>query len=129
MRIAQGIQLTNEFQGKNDGYDHVVAGELFSMIVPGYLILPYVATPLVQDVLPYYMNCWFIRSKKASLRDAEASIACPEFDICWRYSDVMNNFTICLFMLTFITPNSYRLMCWLVIFLFMIYSIDRYRLL
>jgi hypothetical protein len=129
MQIAQGVQLTNDFQGKNEGYDHVIAEELFSLIVPGYLILPYIATPIIEHVLPYIMGQWYIRSRKTSLRDAEACIACPEFDICWRYSDIMNNFTICSLMLTFVTPYSYRVMCWLVIFLIMILAIDKYKLL
>lgn len=129
MQIAQGVQLTNDFQGKNDGYDHVIAEELFSLIVPGYLIIPYVATPVIEHLLPYIMGTWYIRSRRTSLRDAEACIACPEFDICWRYSDIMNNFTICSIMLVFISPNSYRVMCWLVIFLLLIMGIDKYKLL
>jgi len=129
MQIAQGVQLTNDFQGKNDGYDHVIAGELFSLIVPGYLILPYIATPVIEHVLPYFMGRWYIRSKNTSLRDAEACMACPEFDICWRYSDIMNNFTICSLMLAFVSPNSYRVMFWLVIFLILILCIDKYKLL
>jgi hypothetical protein len=129
MQIARGVQLTNNFQGKSDGYDHVIAGELFGLIVPGYLIIPYIATPMIEHVLPYLMGTWYIRSRKTSLRDAEACLACPEFDICWRYSDIMNNFTICSIMLIFISPNSYRVMIWLVIFLVMIMGIDKYKLL
>lgn len=129
MKIAEGRMHSNTFEGKSDEYDHIIAGELFTLIVPGYLILPYIATPVVEHVMPYVMGTWYIRSRKTSLRDAEACLACPEFDICWRYSDIMNNFTICSIMLTFVTPNSYRVMCWLVAFLLLIMAIDKYKLL
>jgi hypothetical protein len=64
-----------------------------------------------------------------SLRESEERLACPEFDICWRYSDTLNNFTICLSMLTFATPYSYMVMCWLIAYLVLIYCIDKYKLL
>merc|ERR1719197_372932 len=61
--------------------------------------------------------------------DAERALMCPDFDICWRYSDILNNFAVCLALLFFSSPNSYRIMGWLVVFFAMIFAIDHYKLL
>merc|ERR1719240_1836746 len=127
MQIAQGTQLEDAFQGKSHGYDRVAARGLMTLIVPGYLILPYLVTPCFEHVMPYLMGTWFIRSKRTSLRKAEECLQCPEFDICWRYSDILNNFTICLFMLHNASHMCYKVMIWLCIFLLLIASIDKYK--
>jgi hypothetical protein len=126
LKIAQRSELANAFEATND---HIVARELMSIIVPGYLILPYIAMPAVEHVLPYFLGKWLVRSKKANIRQAEKLLECPEFDICWRYSDILNNFTICLLMLTVVSPRSHQVMCWLLVFLFLIFGIDKYKLL
>lgn len=129
MMIAQGAILAEEVEGVVQRYDMVIAREMMSLIVPGYLILPYLVTPLFEHILPYLMGRWFIRSKNVSLRQAEDCIACPDFDICWRYSDTLNNFTICLLFFIFVTPNSYKVMAWLIVFIILIVLIDKYKLL
>merc|ERR1719240_1857787 len=97
--ITKGITPKDMLKGSLDKFDRTVAKEMFACIVPGYLILPYLATPLVEHVLPYWIGKWMVRSKRISLRDAEKCLECPEFDCVWEYSDMINNFTICLLML------------------------------
>jgi hypothetical protein len=128
-RIAKGITITDADGGNSQGFDHVVAREMFAMIVPGYLIIPYVVTPLVEHVLPYWLGLWLVRSRRATLSAAEGCLKCPEFDICWRYSDRHNNFTVCLTALFLVSPRSHEVMLWLVAFLVLIYAIDKYKLL
>jgi hypothetical protein len=131
LRISKGVGASGEggSEGSSEGFDHIVARELFLMIVPGYLILPYLVTPLVEHVLPYWLGLWIVRSRNTSLRNAEECLKCPEFDICWRYSDLHNNFTVCTLMLFTVSPHSYEVMFWLVVFLMLIYGIDKYKLL
>jgi len=99
------------------------------MIVPGYLILPYLFTPFAEHVLPYWLGLWIVRSSQASLRAGEDCLKCPEFDICWRYSDLHNNFTVAIMTLFIVSPRSYQVMLWLIVFLILIYCTDKYKLL
>merc|ERR1711862_104709 len=55
-------------------------------------------------------------------------MAC-EFDITWRYSDLLTNFTICISLLMFETIFMYKIMIWLLIALLLVYCIDHVRLL
>lgn len=129
LTIAKGSQLDEAFLGSNTGYDRVFARELMVLLVPGYLILPYVLTPIFDNVLPYYIGRWLVRSRNMRLMYAEQWLLPPDFDICWRYSDSLNNFTVCLSMMTFSTPNSWRIMAWLFGFFCLLIVIDTYKLL
>ena len=57
------------------------------------------------------------------------SPVCSRFDICWRYADVLNNFTICLTLLFLPSGNSWRVMVAFAGFCFLIWALDRYILL
>merc|ERR1719473_2290865 len=47
-----------------------------------------------------------IRSRRSIKQiDAEKALEHPPFDICWRYADMLNNFTICCVLL--FLPSSY----------------------
>lgn len=123
------LRITNSSGGTSHDFDRVLAPELFHMIVPGYLILPYLFVPIGEHVLPYFMGMWYVRSRKANLRASEQCLMCPDFDICWRYSDLLNNFTVCIMMLFIVSAESYQVMVWLVVFVVLIYIIDKYKLL
>lgn len=130
LRIAKGVTAVDNADGESSqGFDLVVAEEIFAMIIPGYLILPFLATPLIEHVVPYWLGLWLVRSRKASPRAGEECLKCPEFDICWRYSDLANNFTVCTMMLFMVSPHSYQVMMWLVGSIALIYMIDKYKLL
>lgn len=131
LRISKGVggAETDAAEASSHGIDAIVARELFAMIVPGYLILPYLVTPFFEHVMPYFLGLWLVRSRRTSLRDAEDCLKCPEFDICWRYSDMHNNFTVCTLMLFTVSPHSYEVMLWLVVFLVLVHGIDKYKLL
>jgi hypothetical protein len=127
--IAKGTALSDALEGQINSFDRAISRELMGVIVPGYILLPYLIAPFFEHVVPYYLGKWFVQSKRMSLRASEEILVCPEFDICWRYSDTLNNFTICLAMLLFATPYSYMVMCWLLAYLVLIYSIDKWKLL
>lgn len=120
---------SSEAQGGSVDFDSIVAKQAYAMIVPGYLILPYLVAPVVENVIPYYMGVWFVRSRRASLRASEECLKCDEFDICWRYSDVLNNFTVCSLMLFIVSPETWKVMLCLVGFLLLIYFMDTVKLL
>jgi len=129
MEIAKGTEVDEAFEGKDTGYDRVLAAELMVLIVPGYLVLPYVATPLFEHVLPYVSIKAISRSRHVAKRNAELGLEPPPFDIVWRYSDICNNFTICTTMLLFVTPNAWKVMGFLTMFAFLIYGIDYFKFL
>jgi hypothetical protein len=47
----------------SSGYDTAIAHELYKLIVPGYLILPYFAIPTFEHLLPYWFAVWLVRSR------------------------------------------------------------------
>lgn len=127
--VAEGTALTDALDGRFYSFDRAISRELMGVIVPGYLLLPYLIAPFFEHVVAYYLGKWFVQSKPMSLRASEARLVCPDFDICWRYSDTLNNFSICLSMLLFATPYSYMVMCWLLAYLVLIFCIDKWKLL
>lgn len=124
MEIAKGTEVDEAFEGKDTGYDRVLASELMVLIVPGYLVLPYVVTPLFEHVLPFVSIKSISRTRHVAKRNVELGLENPPFDIVWRYSDICNNFTICTTMLLFVTPNAWKVMGFLTMFTFLIYGID-----
>lgn len=124
MEIAKGTEVDEAFEGKDTGYDRVLASELMVLIVPGYLVLPYVVTPLFEHILPYVSIKSISRTRHVAKRNVELGLEPPPFDIVWRYSDICNNFTICTTMLLFVTPNAWKVMGFLTMFAFLIYGID-----
>jgi len=124
MEIAKGTEINDAFNGEDTGYDRVLAAELMVLIVPGYLVIPYVLTPFFEHVLPYLCVHSVVRTRIVARRQAELGLEHPPFDICWRYSDICNNFTICTTMLCFVTPNAWKVMGFLVLFVVLIYVID-----
>jgi len=128
--IAKGAALDSAFLGESTGYDTAMANELYNLMVPGYMILPYFAVPIFEQLLPYWLSVWLIRSRLTIyLREGSDALQCPNFDICWRYADCLNNTAISLILLFFISPNTWRVMMWLLFFVLIIYFIDRYLLL
>jgi len=129
LHVARGALLDETFVGDAVGYDAIVGRELFSLIVPGYLLVPFLLQPLAEYVLPYFLYKWLIRADiRMHLRAAEKAMEPPEFDIVWRYSDTLNNFVVCMVLLMFLTPASGNIMLWLFVFILYIYGLDRLRL-
>jgi len=127
---AHGMVLEDAFNGRDAGYEPVVANEIFGLTVPGYLVLPYLGMPLAQQVLPYFLAKYLIRSHgKITLRSATKALRSAEFDICWRYSDILNNTTICVVLLFFTSNRAWMTMSVLFLFMCIIYMIDKYLLL
>jgi hypothetical protein len=130
MEVAKGTSLDQAFEGHRVGYDAALAEGIVAIIIPGYLILPYVVAPIFLYLLPYYLSKRIITSRSVGIREAERALEAPPFDVVpWRYIDFVNNITICLTMLVFTTPASYKVMLTLVFSFILIFFIDRYLLL
>jgi hypothetical protein len=130
MEVAKGTSLDEAFEGHRVGYDAALAEGIVAIIIPGYLIIPYIAAPIFLFVLPYWVSRWIVRSRSVGIREAERAVEAPPFDVVpWRYSDFVNNLTVCLTMLLFTTPASSTVMTTLVISFALIFCIDKYLLL
>mmetsp|Transcript_37341 Transcript_37341/g.79341 ORF Transcript_37341/g.79341 Transcript_37341/m.79341 type:complete len:1067 (-) Transcript_37341:41-3241(-) len=130
--MTRGVVFGNLVYGENvhNGYDRKVATELMNLFVPGYILLPYAIAPIMENVIPYFTQRRNVQSQKAmTLRAAEKAMTPPEFDLGWRYADILNIFCMCLFMLLFTTPNGHYIMIWLLVFLMLLLWMDRLRLL
>jgi len=130
MEVAKGTSLDEAFEGHRVGYDAALAEGIVAIIIPGYLIIPYIAAPFFLFVLPYWVSRWIVRSRSVGIREAERALEAPPFDVVpWRYSDFVNNMTVCLTMLLFTTPASSTVMTTLVFSFALIFCIDKYLLL
>jgi hypothetical protein len=118
--------LEETFRGRNTSYDIVVAHELFKLLVPGYLIVPQLGCPVGSHLLPYLVAKYLIRTHaRVAQHSANRSLLCPIFDICWRYSDILNNTTLCIILFFFASDKGYKIMFWLIVFMLLIYWIDK----
>lgn len=128
--MAKGLELDNAVNGIHTGYERVVAGELFVLIVPGYLIVPFIVAPLACHLLPFLFASLIVRSRRNfATRQAERAMEHPHFDIVWRYAEFVNNFTVCTFLLFFVSPGGWKVFAVLIVSLCMIYTIDYISLL
>jgi len=130
LEVAKGAHLDAAFEGHRVGYDAVLAEHLVSVIIPGYLVLPYLCQPVFLYALPYWVSHGVVRSRSVGHREGEKALMAPPFDVVpWRYADFVNNLTICLVMLFFCSPNSWVVMAALVGSFGLIFMIDKYLLL
>merc|ERR1719321_1247445 len=81
------------------------------------------------NLIPYVLSKGIISSRWVPKRMAEKCLEQPEFDICWRYSDCLNNFTITLTLAAFSSPYSWQVCACLVGYLVLVLMIDRVLLL
>merc|ERR1719359_866933 len=127
--IVKGLALTSAFEGNAIGHDRLLAQSLFYLIVPGYLFVPLVVVPLFQNFLPFYFGREIVASRNVPKTLAEKSLEPPEFDMCWRYSDTLNNFCIALTLALLTSPYSWQVAVCLLSYLLLVLLIDRYLLL
>jgi hypothetical protein len=130
MEVAKGTSLDGAFEGHRVGYDAALVEGVVAIIIPGYLILPYIAAPIFLYALPYYLSVSIVKSRRVGVREAERSLEAAPFDVVpWRYIDFVNNTMVCLVMLCFTTPQSWVVFATLVFSFLLIILIDRYLLL
>lgn len=127
--IVKGLALTTAFEGNAIGHDRLLAQSLFHLIVPGYLFVPLVVVPMFQNFLPFYLGKAIVGSRNVPKALAEKSLEPPEFDVCWRYSDTLNNFCITLTLALLTSPYSWQVALCLLCYLLLVLLIDRYLLL
>jgi hypothetical protein len=130
MEVAKGTSLDGAFEGHRVGYDAALVEGVVAIIIPGYLILPYIAAPIFLYALPYYVAVFIVKSRRVGIREAERALEAAPFDVVpWRYIDFVNNTMVCLVMLCFTTPQSWVVFATLVFSFLLIIMIDRYLIL
>merc|ERR1719331_1127822 len=88
MEVAKGTSLDGAFEGHRVGYDAALVEGVVAIIIPGYLILPYLAAPIFLYTLPYYVSIAIVKSRRVGIREAERSLEAMPFDVVpWRYID------------------------------------------
>lgn len=128
--LAEGSQANMAFSSDNElNYEQALANELFWVIVPSYVLTPYIAQPFLEYILPFFLGKWIVRSRSVREVSAGKAMEPPGFDICWRYADTLNNFTVCSLMLFLYSEYVFWAMVCLFLFLILIYWQDRYKLL
>eukprot|EP00928_Gymnodinium_smaydae_P007177 TRINITY_DN12595_c0_g5_i1.p1 TRINITY_DN12595_c0_g5~~TRINITY_DN12595_c0_g5_i1.p1 ORF type:complete len:1133 (-),score=116.83 TRINITY_DN12595_c0_g5_i1:462-3824(-) len=110
---------------------HYLQNEIFDLLVPGYVIVPYLAEPFFTVMLKLWVGVWRIKSdKRISCDEAERLLVAGEVDIVNPpLSDmIVVTSTFCV---TFISPGSKHLQLWaaLVLFSVLTYGINRIRIL
>lgn len=127
--IVKAIALDEAFQGKPKAYDRILAESLYGLVVPGYLFLPLIIAPLFGNWVPFMLNRAIVATRWVPRRTAEKALELPEFDMCWRYSDILNNFTLALVLCAFLSPYSWMVVACLLGYLLLVLLIDHFVLL
>jgi len=128
-QVVYGVQLGSAFEGDRVGYDKVFIRELFSIIHPGYLFLPYIMQFCCLVVLPYWILRRVLQSRRLDRLRAERVLQAPDFDIVWRYADILCNFSICMLLFFTVTRSTAISMLYLCLFVVLIYAMDHWLLL
>ncbi|CAE8688559.1 unnamed protein product [Polarella glacialis] len=109
----------------------LVMSDLFDLLVPGYILLPYMGEPMMTVLLPYWISIWRVkRDTRITAEHSERLMEAPPADIINPpYCDI-----ICAtstFMLTFLAPSSthWKLYLALLFFAVFVYLINRVRIL
>lgn len=130
LKYAQGASLDDAFDSPIDkhlGYGRVLARELMSLIMPGYLLIPYLLEPLMRIVLPFWIGKLVARSdRRVTKQVAVAWLRPPPVELSWRYADVCNNLCVCWVLLFLASPRAGEAMLFYLVFLVLVGCIDKY---
>merc|ERR1719313_1771704 len=131
--LAQGINLDDAFSkpvGPQAGYSRVLARELLALIMPGYLIVPYLVEPIFTIWLPKYLGIIVARADERVKEPlATAWVHCIPIELSWRYADIVNNLSLCWLLLFLSSPRGWEACMYYIGFLMLISFIDRCTLL
>merc|ERR1719324_45944 len=127
--LAQGISLDDAFSnpvGSHAGYSRVLARELLALIMPGYLIVPYLVEPVFTIFVPKYLGTIVARADERVKQPlATAWLHCIPMEMSWRYADIVNNLTLCWLLLFLSSPRGSEACMYYLCFLVLISSVDR----
>merc|ERR1719321_208989 len=131
--LAEGINLDDAFSkpvGPHAGYSRVLARELLALIMPGYLVVPYLVEPIFTIWLPKYLGI-IVARVDARVKEplATAWVHCIPIELSWRYADLVNNLSLCWLLLFLSSPRGWEACMYYIIFLCLISVIDRCTLL
>lgn len=129
LSAVKGATLNAAFEGGRVGYQEEFVKEMFTLIWPSYLLLPYVIAPFFTHILMYWLGVWIVRSRDCEAGAAKKALEAPPVDVVGRYYDYCNNFSISIFLLLFTAEESYQIMLFLALSMVMLFCIDRTMLL
>jgi len=121
---SHGERMTETFEDQTSTYEQMLGKVLFSAIVMGYLIIPFIAAPIAERA-PFWPTKNVINTRRLNRREAEKQLELPPFDMRWRYSDNLNNFTVTLALCFIASPYAWMASLALVGNLIMVGFIDR----
>eukprot|EP00416_Gambierdiscus_australes_P015765 CAMPEP_0171077984 /NCGR_PEP_ID=MMETSP0766_2-20121228/14369_1 /TAXON_ID=439317 /ORGANISM="Gambierdiscus australes, Strain CAWD 149" /LENGTH=953 /DNA_ID=CAMNT_0011535079 /DNA_START=67 /DNA_END=2925 /DNA_ORIENTATION=+ len=127
MQIASDSVMSTQAIAENFSLQMSLYLQIWAYIFPSCLLLPFLLEPLAHLGL-YFLNVWFVRSRRVSALDAEALLQCPPFDLA-RYGDILVNAMLCVSLCAFTYRDLWTIFGCLLVSLVWIYSYDRYRLL
>lgn len=131
--LAQGMSLDDAFSkpvGEHAGYSRVLARELLALIMPGYLVVPYLVEPIFTITVPKLIGTVVARTDTRVKEPlARAWLHASPVELSWRYADLVNNLCICWLVLFLSSPNAWKAQAYYILFLCLIASIDRYNIL
>jgi len=115
----------------NFGFEHI-ATDMFALLVPSYIVVPYVAEPVLSVFLPYWLGIWRIkRDKRINEEYAEDLMIAGEVDpVTSPYCDSI--VTTSVFLFVFLFPNeklAWQFALALLFFPCLLYIINRIRIL
>eukprot|EP00916_Digyalum_oweni_P023475 GHVL01038932.1.p1 GENE.GHVL01038932.1~~GHVL01038932.1.p1 ORF type:complete len:520 (+),score=78.14 GHVL01038932.1:113-1672(+) len=99
------------------GMEAAQADQIFHLLVPGTLIVPYLILPIVIYIVPYFMGLITLYyGDPISNREAEKVMSCVSVDLCAEYGDMVINTTTSMLLLFFLTDKAWPLYLALMIF-------------
>jgi hypothetical protein len=129
VQLAQGVTLDDAFSqpvGEHLGYGRVLARELLALLMPGYLVVPYLLEPVARVGLPYWLGKVIARSDKHVCQPvATAWLKSPPMELSWRYADLVNNLSLCWFLLFLASPRAWEAQVFYLVFLCVLVVVDR----
>ncbi|CEM38415.1 unnamed protein product [Vitrella brassicaformis CCMP3155] len=107
---------TNEAAATAD-LEKGIADQFWGLLIPGCLVLPYLALPIVIHGLPFFLGRWQVLHKqRITAREAEKLMECVYIDLSSQYGDFIINTSTCLVLLFFVTQHAWSIFLFLVLF-------------
>ncbi|CEL99542.1 unnamed protein product [Vitrella brassicaformis CCMP3155] len=126
---AEGRVRDNAFLGqRHTGEEGHFAEITFGLLIPGTLVLPYLALPLVTHLAPWLVGRWVLRYSKRDMaaRPAEKMLEPPIVDLPCKYGDLVINASVCLVMLFLVTDLAWPIFLFLIVFCIYTYWMDKW---
>ncbi|CAD7939134.1 unnamed protein product [Amoebophrya sp. A120] len=130
LSMSQAQQMNETAEGKGRVITVALAQQFYEMIMPGYLIIPYLAESAFDTLMPRYVGAIIVGARPdMSHWLAEKALEGPEMNPVWRYVDMANFFTATMVMLGMASIYNYYIFLAIAFAIALIYCIDYLRIL